>query len=156
VVNSLEANTLPGLPDSKSSKPARPASVTWLAVVVLSIAIINLFRFIQALRLWDFLAGLLPIHPAYLVLTGAFWAGTGLLLVGGLWLGKWWAPWLARLSALAYAAYYWFDRVVLSNPESRGSNTAFAASVTILLVIFIFWLFSRRKVKSFFGDPYGR
>lgn len=137
-------------------KPPRPLSVTLLALGVLSIAGLNLLRLVDALRLWDFLSKLLPIPPLYLALTGLGASGFGLVLAWGLWRAKRWAPSFTRLAALAYAIYYWLDRLVLSNADSRRANQPFAAGATVILLALVFWILSRPKAKAFFGDNYDR
>ncbi len=137
-------------------KSPRPLSVTLLALGVLSIASLNLLRLVDAVRLWDFLSKLLPISPLYLALTGLIAGGIGLFLAWGLWKGRGWAPRFTMLASLAYAAYYWLDRLLLSNADSRRSNLPFSVGATLVLLALIFYILSRRRAKAFFGDDYDR
>jgi hypothetical protein len=137
-------------------KKPRPLGVTLLTLGVLSIASLNLLRLVDAIRLWGFLGKLLPISPLYLALTGLIAGGAGLILVWGLWKGREWAPPFCRLASLAYIMYYWLDRLLLSNADSRRSNLPFSVGVTLVLLALVFWILSRPKAKAFFGDDYER
>ena len=69
----------------------RPFSVTLLAGLVLSITIVHLVRFINALTWWSFLTTLPGKPPLYLALTGLF--GT-----------------LANTNAATFAVFYFNER----------------------------------------------
>ena len=135
-------------------KSKRPLAVTTIAVSVLIIAVVNLIRFIQAISQWDILTELLPIHlsPIYLVLSGLIWAVIGLILSYGLWHGKFWAPITTQIIFIVYLLYYWLDRLFLSNPISKLTNLRFAIVSSLLLLVWVFWLFSRSDIKYYFGE----
>lgn len=139
-----------------NQKSPRPLSVTLLALWVLSVAGLNLLRLVNAVTLWDFLSKLLPFSPLYLALTGLIGGGVGLILAWGLWKGRGWAPRFTRLASLAYVVYYWLDRLLLSNTDSRRSNLPFSAGATLVLLVLVFWILSRPRAKAFFGDDYDR
>lgn len=129
----------------------RPFSVTLLTVLVLIIACIYLIRFAETLYLWNFILSLQTISPLYLAFTGLIWTVIGFPLSWGLWRGHPRAPKVTHLLALAYPLYYWLDRLLVASAAEVDSNWPFASAVTILLIILIFWVFSRSKVKNFFG-----
>jgi hypothetical protein len=131
-------------------------SVTLVAYGVLILGVANLTRLAQALEGWSFLASVLPISPLYLALTGLGWGVVFLAAAWGLWLGRRWAPRYTQGAALAFAAYYWIDRLFVADAAATASSVPFAAVLTALILLFIFWAFSRPKVKAFFGashDP---
>lgn len=130
-------------------------SVTLLALGVLSIAGLNLLRFQQALELWEFWAELLPISPLYLVVTGLLLGLAGLALFWGLWRGLRWAPRFLYLVFAVYLVYYWLDRLLLAHPQSRQTNLPCAAAMTVLGLVIIIWILSRRKARAFFGETNG-
>ena len=57
-----------------AGKPHRPASVTLVALGVLTIASLRLIRLVLAVLDWDFIGTLPGISPVYLVLSGLLWA----------------------------------------------------------------------------------
>jgi len=133
-----------------SEKPKRPFGVTLLAIGVLTIAVLNLTRLLSAIHYWAFLQGILPFSGLYLVVTGLIWAGFGLPLFWGLWHGLSWAPGFLRIAAFAYLAYYWLDRLLLSNHPGREANLLFAIGASSISLVVIYWILSRRKARIFF------
>lgn len=134
--------------------PSRPASVTYLAVGVLLTAGFNLLRFWNAFREYEFLSGLLPFSPLYLVLGGLFWGLTGLVLFFGLWLGKQWAPTLTRIAAIVYTLYFWLDRIFLTS-AGIGANWLFVLIINIIILAFVFLSLNRNNARRYFGDIHG-
>ncbi len=142
-------------------KPRRPFAVTLLALGVLTIAGLNLARFILALLQWNFLASMPTETPFYLVLTALIWIAAGAPLVWGLWTGKFWAPSRCRSYILAYAVYFWLERLFLFGrphdsfgPPSLAylpGNGLFSALATLLALAFVFWTLRRPGVRRYFG-----
>lgn len=130
----------------------RPFLVTLLAVVVLSITIINLVRFVNTLRLWNFLASFPGISPPVLAITGLFWVIIGTLLFWGLWTGKSSTPQATRVLTVVYLGYQWLERILSVRAGNDLENWPFAVSMTLIVLIFIFWTLSRSGAKTFFGE----
>lgn len=120
--------------------------------MVLIFASLHLARFVQVLRLWDFLHELLPISPLYLALTGLVGGVIGLMLVWGLWRGHPMAPWATRLAALVYAGYYWMDHLWLAESIEERRIPPFTVGATLVLLGFLYWTLSRPRAKAFFGE----
>ena len=133
-------------------KPSRPGSVTKLALLVLIFAVVNLLRLIQALKSWEFLAGLLPISPAYLAISGLVWSTIGLPLVLAIWYGARWAPGLTRLTIMVYTLYYWVDRLLMPSYPGRNANWPFMAVVSVIILVWAYWVLSRINTREFFGE----
>ena len=141
-------------------RPHRPFSVTLLALGVLTITSLNLVRFVQAIRQWNFLASLPTESPLYLVLTALIWIAAGGPLVWGLWRGKIWAPARCRAFTIAYVVFFWLERLFLfGRPRgSIGSPTLaylpgqglFEGVATLLVLGFVFWTLRRKGVKNYF------
>jgi hypothetical protein len=112
---------------------------------------INLLRFVQAIRQWDFLSELLSISPFYLAATGLFWGSLWLAAAWGLWRGRRWAPSLTILAAVTYTLYYWLDRLLLSG-DSPGINWPFAAAINAALLFLTVRILTRSRVKAFFQE----
>jgi hypothetical protein len=140
------------------AKSPRLIGVTLIAIAVLTIACLNLLRFILSLVDWQFLSTLEDVSPLYQALTGLFWAITGFVLFWGLWRRKRWAPKAVGGWALLYALYYWLDRFFLAGWLKSGqppADLAFAMGLTLMILVVVFWTLSRPKIKVIYGKPYG-
>ena len=133
-------------------KPERPLLVTLLALVVLSITAIHLTRFINSLTAWEFLSSLTGVSPLYLALTGLVGVLVSLPLFWGLWRGHPKSPLATRILAVVYTIYEWLGRSGLIGAGGLRPSWPFAAGVTLILLIFIFWVLSRPNAKAFFGE----
>jgi hypothetical protein len=114
----------------------RTVTVTILAVVVLTIPVMNVIRFWSAFRHWETLTNLeVSPSPLYIAFTGLFWSIAGIGLFWSLWTGH---P-KTRITTLIlvplYMIYYWTDRLVFQN-YVRRENTPFALITTILVVFY--------------------
>ncbi len=135
----------------QSQSPKRPLGVTLLTWMVLIITLLSWLQFGEVLYRWDFLQSLTPALPVlYLAITGLVWGLLGACLVWGLFLGRSWAFRLIQICAPVYAAFYWFDRLLIADPSAIANRWPFALGLTIILLAFTFWILSRPKTKIFF------
>jgi hypothetical protein len=135
-----------------SSHTKRPLIVTSLAVVVLTISVLNLIRFVQAVKLWEFLSGLPGVSPIYLAASGLIWALLGLPLSWLLWQGNPRAPTATRILCVTYLIYEWVELFVMTNSGNQAANWPFFLVFSLIIIGVIFWGLSRRNVKAFFGE----
>jgi len=133
-----------------TSHPSRPIRVTLLAIGVLTITSLHLLRLVEAVQQWQFLTGLPGVSPAYLAFTGLIWASAGLLLFWGLWRGHARAARFAPGYLLAYALYYWLDRIFVANPAISLANWPVTAALTIVGLAYMFWALRARASKKYF------
>jgi hypothetical protein len=131
----------------------RPFSVTLLALGVLTIAALNITRSIETIVFRDFLSEFPAVPVLYLTLSGLFWGAAAIPLVWGLFTGKGWALRYTFFFSLAYTAYFWVDRLWLA-AHTQERNIPFVAGINLFLLLFTWWILSRRKARSFFGDLY--
>jgi hypothetical protein len=134
---------------------SRPLSVTLLALGVLTVAGINLLRFVVSLQQWNFLEEILSVSPLYLAGSGLVWSLVGLALALGLWFGKRWSVPGAWLTGLAYSLYFWLDRLLVA-AGGVGSNWLFVLVLNLLLLVLMYACLANRKAKDFFGDKHDR
>lgn len=132
--------------------PKRPLIVTSLAVVVLTISVFNLIRFLQAISLWKFLADLPGLSPVYLAASGLIWTLVGLPLSWGLWRGYARALDAARILCVAYFIFEWVERLLMARTGAELENWPFFLAFSLLSLGVIFWGLSRENVKAFFGE----
>jgi hypothetical protein len=137
-------------------KPRRPFPITILALIVLGLAMLNLARCIQAMAKWQFLAGLLPFSPIYLIATGAIWGVSGLALFWALWKGFPWAPKTTILGMFAYSAYYWLDRFLLAGYADRNVDWPFCTVGNLIFIAASLWDLTRPDAKAYFGENHER
>ena len=131
----------------------RPRSVTWLALGVLSLSILQFLRFGMSVANWEFLAEqALSVSPLYLALTGLLWALPSLAVAWALWFGYHWAGRAAMWGTLAFSIYYWLDRLLLGRSEATESNMPFAIGMNIILFAIIVWIVQRARRRNYFGE----
>ena len=136
---------------NKIQDQKRPFIVTLLAVLVLSITIVNLLRLVNTIALWSFLSDFPGISPLYLAATGLVWTLIGVVLVWGLWTGNPRAPKAARILTIFYLSYKWLEWIVLTTSGNKLQNWPFLVVLTIVVILFTFWTLSRSDAKAFFG-----
>jgi hypothetical protein len=135
-------------------KIRRPIWVTFIVLGVLSLAVFNLARAIQSVLSWTYLLEALSVSPLYLLLSGGLWALVGFPLAWGLWRGRPNAPAMARRTALAYTAYVWLDRLLLSFSSYRNNSAPFWAALNLLILAFGFGVLALRPVRRFYGETH--
>ena len=92
----------------------------------------------------------LSVHPIYLYGKTLVWAAAGLLSAAGLFTGRPWAPTWTRWLALIYCLWYWVDRLLFSASDEALASWKLPALLMGLIVGFIWWSLSRKKVQRFF------
>lgn len=134
-----------------SENISRPFSVTIFIWLVLIIAARNFIRSYRSVLQWDFLLDVVNVHPAYLVISGAVWSLCGIILAWGLLRGQKWAYYAARWGAAVYILYLWLDRLFIRDPSVRNTNFLFSISITVVLFLWILWVFSKLDVRIYYG-----
>jgi hypothetical protein len=135
-------------------RPRRPFGVTLFALLVLTFAALNLLRLVQAIQKWELLAVLLPISPAYFLLSGLIWAIVGFPLTWGIWRGWRLAYHLSPVVLLAYSLYVWADRLLLAGYPERLENWPFVAALNVLALAWSLWVLTRPGARAFFGEKH--
>lgn len=127
----------------------RPPFVTWLTVGVLTLAAVYLTRLGASLS-----APVLPLTVPllYLSLTGGLWGGLGLVTAFGLWTGRPWAPAWARWTAVAFALWYWADRLLWAQSEFARHTRPLAAATTAFTLAVAWWGLGRPGIRHFFQE----
>jgi len=145
--------TLP-VENKEKTKPRRPFSVTLVILGVLSIAGINLIRLVQTIRSWNFLAQFKGVSPFYMAASGLFWSLLSLLLVMCMWRGTRLTYSLLPPAAVLYVLFIWLDSSLVGGRLDLASNSStwpFKAGLSLFVLVFLFWTFSRSTVKTYFG-----
>jgi len=110
-------------------------------------------RFVEALKLWDFLKGLpLAVPPLYQAVTGFIWGVAGLLVCYLVWRGSSKAPASLRILSVTFALYYWIDQFLVMTSEIRQTNWIFTGSLTVISVLLVFLSLKPAVVKDFYGE----
>ncbi len=137
--------------------PRRPFLVTLLALGVLNFTVLQFARFYLAIKQWSFIYMTLNMGMAtYIALTGFVWTLISIILLPGLWRGKYWARRLTLSTAALFTLYYWFDRLIISRGDSDTTNLVFTIIVNFLTIVIIVWILYRQDSKAFFGDAHDR
>jgi hypothetical protein len=123
---------------------------------VLIVAVVYLIRFALALMNWEFLAEILPFSPAYLAVSGLVWGMALPPLAWGLWRGRSWARGGTLIALLVFSFYYWFDRLLMPSYSGRNVNWLFSAGVNLLFLAWSWWILSRPRARTYFGELHER
>ncbi|HEX7974386.1 MAG TPA: hypothetical protein VF498_08260 [Anaerolineales bacterium] len=121
------------------TKPARTPFFVWLLLLgLLALGIFNALRLYGALRAWSFYQ-VIDLRPGvwYIALTGGLFAIAFLAALVMLLRGKRRAAAVVRVVALAYALWYWLDRLLFTRSDAGALNWPFAAGVTVILLVFV-------------------
>lgn len=129
----------------------RPFRVTLLSVGVLTLTSLFLLRLVESVRQWQFLNSLPGVSPIYLALTGLFWVLIGLPLFWGLWHGSARAARCAPGFTLAFALYYWFDKIFLANRATSLTNWPVIAMLTVIGLAYMFWALNAPMSRNYFA-----
>jgi hypothetical protein len=124
-------------------------------------AIVLMFTGMQLLRAWvgftqwNFILTLpLSVSPLFFVLSGLVWGFLGLWLAFGLRRGSPWARKATMVSALLFAAFAWFDRLVLQAEGPQTTNRPFEIGLTVVLVGVVYAALTLPEARHFFGRNY--
>jgi hypothetical protein len=131
---------------------ARPRSVTFVALLVLSLAVFNLVSVISVVQAYTVLAGLgLALPPALLAAASGLWTVVFGALAIGLWRLKQWAR-LGTLAALPlYLAQIWAERLFFGRSDYVRVSAPFYAVVHLLLLLLVWGLLGRGRVRRAFS-----
>lgn len=132
-------------------KPKRPFNVTLITLLVLLMTVSNIVRLVQVILNWQYLFGLLHNTSVYLSLSALIWSLAGIVIFIALWFGIPWAPKVTRVAALVFSFHYWLEYSFLVNHTGRQSNWLFIFFVNSLLILWFYWVLSRKASKVYFG-----
>ena len=101
------------------------------------VSLLGWMRFGNALWLADVLGEYqAAASPLYLALGGAAWGLMALFAALWLVLRRRSAPLVAGLAATAMVAWYWIDRLLLTQSEAANANTWFAIGASLVGLLF--------------------
>jgi hypothetical protein len=83
---------------------------------------------------------------------GALWGGIALATAWGLFNGSPWAPSMARWSGLAYALWYWADRLWFGQTDYTRRTWPFALAATFACLAVIFVSLNLQSVKRYYRE----
>lgn len=119
-----------------TASSGRPFYIWVLAAILLLFALMNALRLRSALAAWASLVAF-GTHPGpmYIAVTGGVFGLAFLVAVAAL-VARWRsARWPVTVVVLAYALWYWVDRIVY-NIDGRLENIPFLACLTAFLLLF--------------------
>jgi hypothetical protein len=136
--------------DARISPPIR---ISILAICLLWFTGLNGLRLGEAIYFWKTLEEY-RLSPFYISLSGGLWLIIGLMLVWGLWQRKAWGRIAVICGTAGYTFWYWFDRLVLQEPQANWPISLIANIILLLMIIYI--LFSRKTRLFYKRDVHER
>jgi hypothetical protein len=134
------------------SSEARPKLVTLLSLGVLILATLHWVRFVIGLML----PGLpLTVPIWYIPLTGAIWGTLWLAVAVGLFRRSHWAAPAARWGAVAYAGWYWADRILFVRSDYGLRTRPASLVLTAAGLVAVWWILHRRDVRHYLRENSG-
>lgn len=130
----------------------RPKLVTLISLGVLILATIQLARFALGLALPSLP---LTVPPVYIPLTGLAWGLGAAVLAFALFFGRPWAPGAARWGVLAYAIWFWADRLLLVSSDYGRMSRPASLGLTVFFLLALWWTLRRPSVRNYFREMDG-
>ncbi len=127
----------------------RPLSVTLLALGVLTFGIVQLLGWVSWFRLPDIP---LDIPKGYLLIRSTAWGVYGVLTAVVLWLGRVWAPKLARWGGTAVLTWFTLDRLILARSDYAFKSLPANWLLFLVGLSLIWWTLQRSTAKEFFSE----
>lgn len=136
---------------SAHHKPARPLSVTCLALAVFLLAVPSLWRMPYAINHWSLLTSLTLPFPLLLhVALGGLWGITWFVLALGLWRLKNWARRHTMIVFPAYQVYTQGWLMLFGRSDYLRGRLLFAAATAILASGLVLWVLARPHIRQVF------
>ena|SRR5688572_13147997 len=116
---------------------SRPFPVTLTTWLVLILSIWNLIKAWTSLAWRNVLVEFsVRLTPEIITVVSIIWVMTGFILIWGILQKKVWSKKLLGVTALIYTVWFWSERFIWQNSQT---NTVFAVSVNIILLIIIYF-----------------
>ena len=134
-----------------NQEQGRPSGITVLSILYFLISLFYLLKFSQVLLQWSSLENLpLTISPIYLAGDSLLWCISGIILAGGLWIGKRWASPAVMILSFLYSLVFWADRIWIAEPEGLAQRWPINLLLTIIGLSVIALILSRRSSQDYF------
>ena len=127
----------------------RPGLLIVLCFVLLAFSVIHLAGLAASFRLPELS---LPFPDWYLLLRNGLWGLGGLIAAGGLFFSRSWALSFTQWAGVAFAIWYWSDRLFLARSDYAKHSWPAAATITLLAGLCILWILKRPSVQDFFRE----
>lgn len=135
------------------NRPGRSFELKVLIVGLLVVSLASWLRLRLAVLNWEFLPELgAAASPLYLALSAGVWGLLSLACAVGLYFRQAWAPNLTRLTCVLLTAWYWVERLSLTQSDLSAQNWPFALGFTLAILVFTFGTLALKAQKAFFNS----
>lgn len=135
-----------------ASAPQRPFLVTILAVGVLILSIVFLAGSLRALHMSRYPDLYISnVFLTYMISRGIFFAALGFISAWGLLRGSRWAPIVTLAAVGLFILFYWIEWFFLIDPGNRASNYPFMILLSVIVLLFSFFILFRSNNRDYFG-----
>ena len=131
------------------SSNRRPWLLTILCLALLAFSVIHVAGLVASFRLPELS---LPFPDWYLLLRNGLWGLSGLIAAGGLFFSRSWALSFTQWAGVAFAIWYWSDRLLLARSDYAKRSWPAAAAVTLLAGLWLLWILKRPSIQDYFRE----
>lgn len=133
-------------------RPKRPLPLKLILWVLVLWTLLGWLRFGQALAERDLILSLLrPGLYVYLVVAGLIWGLLGPPVIWGLIRKAHWTPAALLVSAGAYPALYWLERLLFWQDPTAHRNWPFMLLLTVVWFGLVYWGLYSAHLRGFFN-----
>ncbi len=132
-------------------RPKRPFGVTLLAMAVLVLAVVNLWRVPYTIQHRELLGSLsLPFPLALHAALGGIWGMGWLVAAWGLWRLKEWARRATLVLVPIYQAYTLIWQAIFARSDYQRGRWPFTIAAAVLVTALFLWILARPRTRCAF------
>ena len=136
----------------RQKRHRRPASVTWLVLLVFILALTNLLSVIDITGRWNLYRTLQTSLPVWVFAAmNGLWAAVWATLGGGLWVCREWARRATLVALPVYMLLSIGQTLLVARSSYSHERLPFSIGLAVLISVIVVLLLTRPGIKQVFG-----